>query len=44
MVLTPQVKAQDKINAFSFFFMGGSSNAYHAFEWLKSNMIAVRAA
>ncbi|CAB3260808.1 unnamed protein product [Arctia plantaginis] len=42
LILSTQIKAQDKMNAFSFYYIGHRDNAKNALEWLKSNIVAVR--
>nr|AMX81568.1 APN5 [Athetis lepigone] len=38
------VKAQDRVNAFNFFYMGHRSNANYALQFLKDNIAAIRTA
>ncbi|XP_037301753.1 membrane alanyl aminopeptidase-like, partial [Manduca sexta] len=44
MILTDEVKAQDTVNAFTFFYMGDRSNARVALEFLKPRVEQVRQA
>lgn len=44
MMLTPEVKAQDRVNAFTFYLMGDRNNAKIALDWFKDNVDALRTA
>lgn len=44
MILTPEVKAQDSVNTFTYYYMGDRNNAKVALEWLKDNIDGVREA
>ncbi|KAM3967233.1 membrane alanyl aminopeptidase-like [Aphomia sociella] len=43
-ILTDEVKAQDRVNAFSFLYMGNQENANIALQFLKENIAEIRRA
>ncbi|XP_075971973.1 putative aminopeptidase-2 [Anticarsia gemmatalis] len=44
VILTDEVKAQDRVNALTFYYMGNRDNSKIALEWLKENVDDVRKA
>jgi len=44
LILTEDVKAQDRVNAFTFFYMGDASNAKYAIPFIKENVKEIQKA